>query len=595
MAVVADLKAVLTMDASRFNRGAQQAEQSLGKMSGNMGRLAGAAKAAFGAAGVGMVANWGAQLFKLGVEAEAWGRRFDTVFGEAASGLRQWADEMNEGFGVSNERLEGMLASVGDLLVPLGLTRRAAADMSRQVLTLAEALSEWVGGARSAEEVTSILAKSMLGERDALKELGVNVLESEVQAALLAKGMQGLTGDAMAQAKALVTLEIIQRRSADAMAAYESGAGGAMGASQQMKAAIDDLKVSAGQAVTKLAPLVGVFASMVGGINDLASGDLDAAFGWQVTTMIDQEALAAARLAAGLLEGGAAADEASRSLLLADNRWSSLAFRADEFRAAIDAVRSGIGVGAARQQTVWEWLGIGRTGSASPLRGIFSQFSLRETRGTISQDLAWLTLQTRSAVQQMGDAFGSLPGFISDHEGDIEAAFADVVALFRAQNEFQRNLQTLVDEGMGALADYLRQSGDSAETRAAAAYMVQHPIQAAHWERIFAAEAALAVARTSPFSAAETARWEAAAEAWGRRTAAAYESGFDLDPPPPPGGGGGHYDPNAGTWVTDRSGGGGGGGTRVTVNVGHAWGDDSALERKLRTALQRAAGRGVRI
>lgn len=585
MAVVADLKAVLTMDASRFNRGAQQAEQSLGKMSGNMGRLAGAAKAAFGAAGVGMVANWGAQLFKLGVEAEAWGRRFDTVFGEAAAGLRQWADEMNEGFGVSNERLEGMLSSVGDLLVPLGLTRRAAADMSRQVLTLAEALSEWVGGARSAEEVTSILAKSMLGERDALKELGVNVLESEVQAALLAKGMQGLTGDAMAQAKALVTLEIIQRRSADAMAAYESGAGGAMGASQQMKAALDDLKVSAGQAVTKLAPLVGVFASMVGGINDLASGDLDAAFGWQVTTMIDQEALAAARLAAGLLEGGAAADEALRSLLLADNRWSSLAFRADEFRAAIDAVRSGIGVGAARQQTVWEWLGIGGdTMLRSPIHGIFRESLFNNILPSswsteLSRQIVYPIEQARkNAIEAVGDMFDDFDHMFTAFELP-EIEWADLVAnaqeWYAAQQRVTEFMRRVGEFGVIGLV-----AGLSSLTAEQVAFI------AANWDGKLSS--LLALFQHVPQNTGGGYGFEPQAEGGPVYAGRGYlvgERGPEL------------FMPNkSGTIIPNSNlGSSGGGTTQLVVNVGHAWGDDSALERKLRTALQRAAGRGVRI
>lgn len=205
-----------------------------------------------------------ADLFRVGVQVEAWGRRFDTVFGEAAESVRIWADEVNERLGVSEERLQGTAAAVGDLFVPMGFARQAAADMTMEVLTLSAALSEWTGGQYSAADASNIITRAILGEREALIGLGVKISEAQVDAAMLEAGFADLTGQAFEQARAMVTLELITAKSADAMTAFADGGSEAMIAQNNLKASLDDLKVSMSQLIVEAAPLVKALASVVG-------------------------------------------------------------------------------------------------------------------------------------------------------------------------------------------------------------------------------------------------------------------------------------------------------------------------------------------
>jgi hypothetical protein len=190
----------------------------------------------------GGVALFGNRLLGNAAELEAWNTKVDTVFEDSADGVRRWADDLNERFGVTDDELAGLAASFGDLLKPMGFTADQAAGMSKDVVGLAGALSEWTGGQKSAAEVAEILGSAMTGEREALKSLGIVITEADIQQRLLEKGQQDLTGAALAQAEAIATQELIFERSADAQKAYAEGSNEALVAQNKLKATVAELQ-----------------------------------------------------------------------------------------------------------------------------------------------------------------------------------------------------------------------------------------------------------------------------------------------------------------------------------------------------------------
>jgi len=125
--------------------------------------------------------------------------------------------------GLTSREAVGLSASFADLLIPMGFTRKAAAEMSTKVVGLSGALAQWTGGQYDASQVADILSKAMLGERDGLKALGISISEADVSARLLKNGTNELTGAALEQAKALATQQLIFEKSTDAQAAYAAG------------------------------------------------------------------------------------------------------------------------------------------------------------------------------------------------------------------------------------------------------------------------------------------------------------------------------------------------------------------------------------
>lgn len=160
------------------------------------------------------------ELFSLSTELEIFGKKNQTVFGEAIDIVQDYANSNAHALGLTRGQYLDTAAAAGDLLVPMGFQREEAAQLSVDLVNLSGALSEWSGGQRSSAEVSEILTKALLGERESLKSLGVSITEADVKARLAAKGQAELTGKALEQAKAMATLELITEKSTDAQAQF---------------------------------------------------------------------------------------------------------------------------------------------------------------------------------------------------------------------------------------------------------------------------------------------------------------------------------------------------------------------------------------
>lgn len=214
-----------------------------GRLFGGVGKGAMAAAGAIGAAFAGgQLLQAGAELFSLGQELDVYDKKTTTVFEGSADLVRAWADKNNEAMGLSDEALAGLAAGFGDLLKPMGFTASQAAMMSTDVVGLSGALSAWSGNKRTAAEVSEILAKAMLGERDGLKELGISISEADVSARLAANGQDKLTGAALQQAQAMATQQLIMEKSTDAQKAWANGSMDGIKSTNSLRAAWDDLK-----------------------------------------------------------------------------------------------------------------------------------------------------------------------------------------------------------------------------------------------------------------------------------------------------------------------------------------------------------------
>lgn len=275
------LKSKITREISGAGAdGARATEREFGRSAGKVKTaFAGALTAAASGIGIGIAAGVGGaaianELLSTGAEVEAWNRKTTTVFEGNADDVRKWADRNNETFGLTEANLAGVAANFGDLLKPMGFTSDQAASMSTDVIGLAGALSEWTGGTRSAAEVSEILASAMLGERDALKGLGINISEADVSARLAAKGQDKLTGAALEQAKAIATQELIFEKSQDAQKAFADGGNEALRSQNKLKAGLNDAKERLAAGLT---PALTTAASWLA---DRLPGALDTAGRW---------------------------------------------------------------------------------------------------------------------------------------------------------------------------------------------------------------------------------------------------------------------------------------------------------------------------
>ena len=216
----AELKRVNGIIAEH-NRRLRSTASAYDKMKAGLTRLAGFAAAAFT---IDAIVDYGKQLFNLGTQMEVLVKKAQTVFGEALPLVTAAARENAAAMGLTTQQYVSAAAAIGDLLIPMGFQREEAANMSTALVDLSGALSEWTGGQIQSADVSRILSKALLGEREELKQLGISIQEADVKARLAEKGLSKLTGTLLQQAKATATLELITEKSVDAQTAYANNA-----------------------------------------------------------------------------------------------------------------------------------------------------------------------------------------------------------------------------------------------------------------------------------------------------------------------------------------------------------------------------------
>lgn len=228
-------------DASSFQKTAGIVDKEGGKLGGTFSKMSGALKVA----GIGLATGALAALPGLqraGAELESMGAKAATVFGGSLGQVEKWASTNANAMGATRREAVGLAANFADLLVPMGFTQKQAADMSTKVVGLSGALSAWSNGTRTAAEVSTILSKAMLGERDGLKELGISISDADVKARLLANGQDKLTGAALQQATAQATQQLIFEKSTDAQKAFADSTKTSTERNLEAKARMNELK-----------------------------------------------------------------------------------------------------------------------------------------------------------------------------------------------------------------------------------------------------------------------------------------------------------------------------------------------------------------
>ena len=260
---IGDSSSRLTRRVGNASDGFRRSTEGMGAALLKVGAVAGVAAVAVGAAAV----KFGTELFTLSRSMVDLDRKSGAVFEDQLPAITAWAEANRKAFGTSTRNVIGMAANLADLLKPMGFTAKQAADMSTKLLGLSGALAKWSGGTRTASEVSEILTSALLGERDALKGLGISISQADVDARLALKGQQDLTGAALAQAQALATQELIFEKSTDAQKAWTDGGKAAAEQQGALTSAVDTLKE---RLATALTPAFEKATSVVAGWADRA-------------------------------------------------------------------------------------------------------------------------------------------------------------------------------------------------------------------------------------------------------------------------------------------------------------------------------------
>lgn len=250
------------IDNKQLKKDSKEGVREIDKMTGKVKKsgasmaksLKNAFKVIIGAVIVKKIIDIGKALFKAGSQADEIRSKFEVTFQSINEEADKTAEALAKGFGLARVKAEELLSTTGDLLTGFGFSREAALETSNVVQQLAVDLASFNNLAGGAAQASTIITKALLGEKDSLVTLGVKILDSDIQHRLLEQGMDKLTGTALLQAKALITLQMITEQSKNAIGDFARTSQSAANQQRILKENIKDLTINLSK---RLVPAVG--------------------------------------------------------------------------------------------------------------------------------------------------------------------------------------------------------------------------------------------------------------------------------------------------------------------------------------------------
>ena len=234
------------------------------------------------------------------IDAEGAVNKFNVVFGEQSEEMRDFIDVLRERMPLATSEIIRMSADLQDLLVPLGLSRVKATEMSQGFLEVSNAIA--VFNDVSPASVLEAIKSGLAGSSEPLRQFGVNALESALEARALEEGLLDV-GESFAdldpevknQIRAQALLAQIIDNSSDAIAGEEENLKGLKVTMLELNATIKEAKVAFGEV---FAPILGVLATkltpLIEKTKEFAEGNKD------LTLLVGMLALALTGLVAVL-------------------------------------------------------------------------------------------------------------------------------------------------------------------------------------------------------------------------------------------------------------------------------------------------------
>src|SRR5262245_26914665 len=176
-------------DVSDAQKGFKETASTVEKVEGTIGGLAIPAAAASGA-----VLLFAGKAAGAASDVEQSFGAVESVFKDNADQVKAWARDSATQTGLATSDYAQMAAIVGSQLKGMGTPLDQVAGQTDDLIKLSSDLAATYGGdtAQAVEAVSSLLR----GERDPIEKYGVAIKQVDVNAALAAKGLDGLEGPA---------------------------------------------------------------------------------------------------------------------------------------------------------------------------------------------------------------------------------------------------------------------------------------------------------------------------------------------------------------------------------------------------------------
>ena len=140
--------------------------------------------------------------------------KFNVVFGEFAPEAQKFAQSISDSFGIAESEMVKLLAGLQDTFVPLGFSRKEASKLSQSIAQLALDVGSFNDIATG--DVARRFTSAIVGNHEAVRELGINMTEASLKAKAQQLGLIQLGDEMTTTAKILSRLQILYDDTTDA-------------------------------------------------------------------------------------------------------------------------------------------------------------------------------------------------------------------------------------------------------------------------------------------------------------------------------------------------------------------------------------------
>lgn len=266
MATVAgELVYKITGDSSGLNKNLKAADQSVSKMNGALNKFALVAAGAFS---IGAIVSFGKAIVKSASDAEETAQKFGVVFSSIAGQANDAAAAIAAGYGLSNQQAKELLSTTGNVLQSMGATQQASLTLSQGITQLSADLVSFTNYSGGVEGASQAITSALLGEREALKSLGIAISDADLKAYAEAQGKvyDQLTKSQQAQ----LTYNLILAKSKNAIGDYARSSESYANSVRRLEAAWGDFSSTLGKSLLPvMASIARKLASLLDGFSQL--------------------------------------------------------------------------------------------------------------------------------------------------------------------------------------------------------------------------------------------------------------------------------------------------------------------------------------
>ena len=171
--------------------------------------------------------------------------KFDVVFGAQARETEEWVNQFRRGVPLARREIVQAAASMQDLLIPMGVAREDATEMTKEWLELAAALAAFndVPVSQALDAIRSGIA----GQSRPLRDLGINASVAAIEQTALSEGLMKAGEQMTDQVRQQALLIRAYEQRSDAVNGYEDQLGSTLMAEQELQATFKDTLATFGQ------------------------------------------------------------------------------------------------------------------------------------------------------------------------------------------------------------------------------------------------------------------------------------------------------------------------------------------------------------